>query len=136
MDYETNILARTLYGEANTEGLSGIEAIASVIMNRIRYAQNDQLKGLGQTIPDVCRKPFQFSCWKTAEQSHKLMTADLSKDTIFAICCRVATRAMKGLLPDIVNGATHYHSLDDHPRWASALVPCAQIGHRLFYTCL
>ncbi len=136
MDYETNILARTLYGEAHDEGLPGIEAVASVIMNRIRYTRSGQTAGLGTTISEVCRKPFQFSCWKTAEATRQLMTADLSSDAVFAICRRVATRAVKGLLPDTVKGATHYHSLDTNPRWASALIPCAQIGNRLFYTCL
>ena len=32
---ETDILARTLYGEARGEGLIGLEAVACVILNRV-----------------------------------------------------------------------------------------------------
>ncbi len=30
-------------------------------------------------------------------------------------------------------GATHYHSVDVHPRWAAGKTPHARIGRHLFY---
>ncbi len=124
MDYETELLARTLYAEAADDGLKGIEAVASVIMNRVRYARRNPPFWWGDTVTAVCLKPGQFQ-----------KTDTLPDDAVGDICRRVATRAVKGLLPDIVKGATRYHALDKNPGWASALVPCAQIGNNLFYAC-
>ena len=36
---ELEIFAKTLFGEARGEKLSGIEAVANVIMNRVKHAQ-------------------------------------------------------------------------------------------------
>ena len=36
---DAEILARTLYGEARGEDLAGIEAVASVILNRVAFAR-------------------------------------------------------------------------------------------------
>lgn len=35
---ETDILARTIYGEARGESISGMEAVASVVLNRVAFA--------------------------------------------------------------------------------------------------
>lgn len=39
MNRDTDILARTIYGEARGESISGQEAIASVILNRVAFAK-------------------------------------------------------------------------------------------------
>ena len=36
---ELEIFAKTLFGEARGEKLSGIEAVANVILNRVKHAQ-------------------------------------------------------------------------------------------------
>lgn len=36
---ETDILARTIYGEARGESISGMEAVASVVLNRVAFAK-------------------------------------------------------------------------------------------------
>ena len=136
MDTETDILARTLYGEARGEDLKGIEAVAAVILNRVRYAAAGGPRWWGRTVREVCLKPAQFSCWNAADPNRAKLTGDLADDPAFAICRRVAVRAIKGILPDPTHGATHYHALSVNPRWASALIPTAQIGNHLFYTCL
>ena len=39
MSDDVEILARTIYGEARGESLSGQEAIASVVLNRLAFAK-------------------------------------------------------------------------------------------------
>jgi len=131
MDTDTEIMAKTIYGEARGEGISGMEAIANVIMNRVKKPC-----WWGKNIQDVCLKPMQFSCWNTNDPNRSKLSKDLSDDPVFDVCKRIAVRAIRGLLPDRTKGSTHYHTLSVHPRWASALVPNVQIGHHLFYTCL
>ena len=130
MDQDVEILAKTIYGEARGEGLSGMEAVANVVMNRLR-----KKCWWGRTISEVCLKPKQFSCWNTGDPNAILLTRDLTADSLFQVCCRIAKRAMKGLLPDITKGSTHYHALSVNPAWANKLVPNIQIGRHLFYTC-
>ncbi len=136
MNEETEILAKTLYGEARSEGLSGIEAVANVVMNRVRHAQKAGGFWWGRSIKEVCLKPFQFSCWNPKDPNYSILNKDLSNDSLFDVCCRVAVRAIKGLLQDNTKGATHYHTLNVNPSWASKLTPCAQIGQHLFYDCV
>ena len=136
MDKDTEIMARTLYGEARGEGLNGIEAVANVIINRVKYAHTTGPFWWGKTIKEVCLKPYQFSCWNPNDSNLAKITGDLSSDPVFEVCKRIAVRAIKGLLPDRTKGATHYHTLSVNPGWATALVPNVQIGNHLFYTCL
>ena len=130
MDTETEILAKTLYGEARGEGISGLEAVANVILNRVKHPC-----WWGKNIREVCLKPMQFSCWNIDDPNRKKLMADLSDDPIFDVCRRIAVRAIRGLLKDTTKGSTHYHALKSHPKWANALVPNAQIGNHIFYTC-
>ncbi len=136
MDKETEILAKTIYGEARGENLSGMEAVACVILNRVKRAQTTGPFWWGKPVSDVCLKPRQFSCWNPDDVNQARLSGDLTADNIFRICRRVAVRALRGLLCDKTKGSTHYHTLDTHPAWASALVPNAQIGNHLFYTCV
>ena len=130
MDSDTEILAKTIYGEARGEGLNGMEAVANVIINRAKRP-----RWWGKTVREVCLKPQQFSCWNADDPNRVKLDSDLSAEPIFDVCRRIAVRALKGLLPDKTKGATHYHAVSVHPRWAAALVPNAQIGRHLFYTC-
>lgn len=133
MDEDVKILAKTIYGEARGEGISGMEAVANVIMNRVKYAQKLGSYWWGTTIKGVCLKPFQFSCWNMQDPNQEVLQRNLSGDLIFGICERIAIRAIKGLLIDNTKGATHYHTKSIHPKWAHAAVPCAEIGNHLFY---
>lgn len=123
-----DILARTLYGEARGESVRGKEAVACVIMNRTRRAS-----WWGKTVAEVCRHPWQFSCWNEADPNRaKIMRVDDS-DRVFRICVRIARRAIAGVLDDPTKGATHYHTRTILPNWARALSPSAEIGNHLFY---
>lgn len=130
---ELEIFAKTLFGEARGEKLPGINAVANVILNRVKYAQKIGSYWWGKTIEEVCLKPFQFSCWNKNDPNHALLMQDLSQNKVYQLCERVARRAITGFLVDNTKGATHYHSSSVNPFWARCAVPCAEIGNHLFY---
>ena len=52
-----DILARTLWGEARGETLSGKEAVACVILNRLKKTNAKGLFWWGNTLEEICLKP-------------------------------------------------------------------------------
>ncbi|MBL6934012.1 MAG: cell wall hydrolase [Alphaproteobacteria bacterium] len=136
-DDAVDVLARTIYGEARGEGLRGMEAVACVVMNRVRHAQNRRAIGArhwwGDHVAAVCRKPFQFSCWNTNDPNRDKLFSVSAEDALFAICRRVARRAVASVLDDVTRGATHYHAKGVFPLWARGRAPSADIGNHLFY---
>ncbi|WP_417625332.1 cell wall hydrolase [Paremcibacter congregatus] len=130
---ETEILARTLYGEARGEELAGIEAVASVILNRVAFARKRGRYWWGSDVKGVCLKPAQFSCWNANDPNRKKLLALSPRDPAYRLCKRIAHRAVAGDLCDQTDGATHYHTVAVDPYWARGHVPVAEIGNHLFY---
>lgn len=129
-----DVLARTLWGEARGETVRGIEAVAAVVVNRVRAARAPGgPRWWGVDIVSVCRAPFQFSCWNKNDPNRAKLLAVTEADPVFAICRRIAARAVSGALPDPTGGATHYHARSILPRWAEGKPACAEIGRHLFY---
>lgn len=126
-------LARTLWGEARGEPVRGIEAVAAVIVNRVRLARARGGFWWGDSVVAVCRKPYQFSCWNADDPNRPKLLAVKETDPVFAICLRIARRAVSGAPPDPTDGCTHYHARSVHPAWARGLAPKAEIGTHLFY---
>lgn len=129
---EIDIFARTLYGEARGEGLPGIEAVASVILNRVQLSRVCPV-WWGKTVIEVCLKPLQFSCWNPDDKNFQKIMKVTEDDEVFCLCKRTAIRALNGFLKDATNGATHYHNKNVNPAWARALVPTYECGNHLFY---
>ncbi len=133
-------LARTLYGEARGEfdadgrGDVPVEAVANVILNR----RAKKFRGKA-TVAGVCRDPLQFSCWNGNDANRsKIMKLAKGANAVFDRCMNVATRAVKGDLPDHTRGALHYHATSiAKPRWVvkspNAKVTL-KIGRHIFYT--
>lgn len=132
-EMQTDILARTLWGEARGEGDSGLEAVACVILNRVKIAQERGGFWWGNNIIQVCQKPYQFSCWNRSDPSYKKLQAVTDKDLYFATSLRIARRAIAGLLADTTLGATHYHANYVSPYWAKNETPLISIGNHIFY---
>lgn len=133
MNRETDILARTIYGEARGESISGQEAIASVVLNRVDFAKRKGRYWWGSNIVDVCLSPKQFSCWNPKDPNRSLLEKADESDIAFCICKRIALRAVSGLLEDKTGRATHYHTRNLRPRWSLGKIPCAEIGGHVFY---
>jgi spore germination cell wall hydrolase CwlJ-like protein len=127
---DTETLARTLWGESRGEGDLGIHAVANVVMNRV-----DAKKWWGLTPYEVCRKPWQFSCWNENDPNRAKLLAVTDADPIYAKCLQIAQKAVNHALPDITDKATHYFDkrMPSVPKWAEDAEPCAIIGHHVFY---
>ncbi|HTH15551.1 MAG TPA: cell wall hydrolase [Magnetospirillum sp.] len=123
-----DILARTLWGEARGEPVRGIEAVAAVVMNRVRHGG-----WWGDTVETVCKKPMQFSCWNPDDPNRAKLERVDDSDRVFRICVRTAWRAIAGALDDPTNGATHYHVRGLYPLWARGRTPTTEIGNHVFY---
>lgn len=132
-ELEIDVLARTLWGEARGEGTEGMQAVASVILNRVFVARARGKYWWGNDIISICQKPYQFSCWNRSDPNfQKLQSVDKS-DLYFATAQRIARRAVYDCLEDTTNGATHYHAKQVNPYWTRGERACAIVGNHIFY---
>ena len=132
---DTALFALCLYGEARGEPAEGRQAVAGVIMNRVRAGG-----WYGSTVRDVILKPRQFSCFNAGDPNRTRLAAiasswieSLKKDQDLQECHRMAKAAIGGDLPDIVNGATHYKAVKCRASWTSSMIKVAVIGRHEFY---
>jgi hypothetical protein len=146
----TEILARTLYVEAGPHPVRAIEALAALAVNRARAAMPRPARRPGaapfapggharlpepaaREVAATCRDPFLFPAWNPRHPDHVLLARPPQADPAFAICRRIAARALAGSLADPTGGATHWHPADQLPPWAVAQDPSAEIGGLIFY---
>lgn len=131
---DIDILARTIYGEARGEKIGGMEAVASVILNRVKRAEKRNGRyWWGNTVRDVCLKKWQFSCWNENDPNRQKILSVSTKNRAFQICHRIARRALAGTLKDPTDGATHYHAGGIFPPWARGRMYTAEFGNHQFY---
>lgn len=137
LQIRSDVLARTVWGEARGEGVQGMQAVANVVMNRVAVAAGFKSKGggfwWGNDVIAVCQKPYQFSCWNKDDPNFAKVQGVDGSDLNFATAMRMAARAVAGVLDDITNGATHYHAVGILPGWAKGQKPVAVIGRHVFY---
>lgn len=127
---QTEILARTLWGEARNQGLDGMAGVASVVLNRVK------LKAWwGTTIIEVCRKPWQFSCWNANDPNLPKLQIVTLADPFFQDAAMIAEDATLGKLRDRTGGATSYYApaACPEPKWAKGLTPTVTIRDHVFY---
>ena len=132
-DICVDVLARTIWGEARNQGAEGMQAVANVVINRVEHAQKKGSFWWGNNIIQVCQKPYQFSCWNKGDPNFRKLQSVDENDLYFASAVRMARRAIIDVLPDVTNGATHYHTKEILPYWAKGKTPCAEIGAHIFY---
>ena len=125
---DTEVLARTLWGEARNQGYDGMEAVACVIRNR---AENPGW--WGKTLRGVCLAPKQFSCWNGDDPQFASMHADAMAGPSIDTARRIASYIAG--IPDRVNGADHYctEAVVSKTKWARGRTPVAQFGTHLFF---
>jgi Cell Wall Hydrolase len=120
-------LAMAISYEAGFEPVNGQEAVAQVILNRVRSpAYPDTVCGVvwqGAERRTGCQ--FTFTCDGSLRRPRTpaAMTAARS----------VAVRVLAGETPDHVRGATHYHASYVSPYWAPSLTRVRQIATHIFY---
>jgi N-acetylmuramoyl-L-alanine amidase len=127
---DVDVLARTLWGEARGEGWSGMQAVANVVLNRVRIGG-----WYGAGVQGVCLKRWQFTCWEPAPLGNRERMLSVGPDNAaFSMALEVAAAAVSGTLPDITNGATHYHNATVNPSWAANATVSAVVGAHTFYS--
>lgn len=130
---DVDVLARTLYGEARGDRVRAKEAIAAVVMNRVRRSKERGGYWWGGSVAEVCLRPWQFPCWNPGSPVRDRIEALDAGNATFRSCLRIARRAVRGALKDPTAGATHYHHAHANPHWARGRSPVAEIGGRAFY---
>lgn len=132
---DVDTMVRTLSGECRNEPLIGQIAVAWVIRNR---TEDPGLDWWGDTIGQVCRRPYQFSCWLDAEwnASNKAhMIALKATDPEYRHLEHVCQSVLNGTEPDPSMGATHYKVVGTPASWDRAAVgrQTVVIGQHAFY---
>lgn len=132
---ELELMTLCIYGEARNQGLDGMLAVASVILNRSKKPS-----WWGHDIKSVILKPWQFSCLNENDPNRKTLeniAADfqdsLKRLNILRHCYWIARGLLEGFLSSNVGGATHYHTRQVKPDWKEKLQKIAQIGDHIFY---
>ncbi len=120
-------LTQGVYYEAALESTEGQEAVAQVILNRVRdpnYANS------------VCGVVFEGAERTTGCQFSFTCDGALAQAPVGWAWNRarlVAERALSGHVATEVGTATHYHADYVHPWWAPTLGKITQIGAHIFY---
>lgn len=126
----TDLAVATIVAEAGGEGYDGMLAVAEVIRNRMlsRYASDGTVEG-------TILRPFQFSCWNTAEEGARLRMWRLKREEPVVV---EAERAWKASWRGTTrtHGAVLYYNpqLVAHPPgWVARAVPTVTIGKHAFF---
>jgi N-acetylmuramoyl-L-alanine amidase len=132
---DQNIMALTIDLEAANQGLDGMAAVGSVILNRVHKPG-----WWGRRINEVCLANKQFSCYN--EGSKSLIKAILiaknfeehrKKDPALSAAWFIAWGLIQGYLASNVGAATHYHTKNVDPPWDDKMKLIATIGDHIFY---
>lgn len=128
---DVDVLARTIFGEARGEKRAGMEAVAWVILNRARRG-SPRFPG---TIAEVCKSPYQFTCWGKNDPNARLCAAVDESNPSYLLALNVATAVLGGMVPDPVGGADHYHvtKMPNPPAWANKMRLVKRIGAHSFF---
>lgn len=120
-------LAEAVYYEAAREPEVGQEAVAQVVLNRLRHPAYPK---------SVCGVVYQGSARATGCQFTFTCDGSLRYKPMAALWSRakvVAERALNGYVDKTVGSATHYHAQYVAPYWAPTLVKMTQVGQHIFY---
>lgn len=125
---EIDLLARTAWGEARSEGAQGMQAVINVVINRAGSG-----RWFGGAITEVITKDYQFSAWNKNDPNRAAMLAVDTSDPAFVIALALAKQAVLGTLPDVTGGATHYKTRQASAMWADERKLVREIGNHQFY---
>jgi spore germination cell wall hydrolase CwlJ-like protein len=120
-------LTAAIYYEAANEPTAGQEAVAQVILNRMRHPAYPK---------SVCGVVYQGSERRTGCQFTFTCDGSLSRRPSASGWARagaVAKRALSGHVADEVSSATHYHTRWISPYWSPSLIRLGEVGAHVFY---
>jgi spore germination cell wall hydrolase CwlJ-like protein len=119
---EQTCMTQALYYEARGEGQRGQEAVAEVILRRMKSGNRPS------TVCGVVREPHQFSFVTDGSMSRRLdrQAWDAAHD--------LAVRILSGkIVTSLTKRATYYHQVDVTPAWSKIFVRTAIVGNHVFY---
>ncbi|MCF4997938.1 cell wall hydrolase [Pseudomonas syringae] len=126
LDDPITCLARSIYWEAKGKDTPEMEAVASVVMNRLGH------EGFPDTVCGVVKdgsetKSCQFSWWCDGRPDQ------VKEDAEYALAKEIAGKALNRQLKDRTRGALYFHDRNVHPAWAKKYTRTAETGKFLFY---
>jgi len=132
-----NIIARTLYAEARSDGVEyGFKPVASVIYNRANGKKEDFAK--------ACLKKWQFSCWNGLPDAEKSPdgfkikippSVNKSKTNLklWQSCLEIAAEMLAGSFKPVTNANSYYAtSMKNPPSWGKELTDVIDLGGHKF----
>jgi spore germination cell wall hydrolase CwlJ-like protein len=120
-------MTQAVYFEAGFEPLEGQQAVAQVIINRMRHPDFPKtVCGVvyqGSQTPIFCQ--FTFTC--DGSLLRRPNTAAWAQSS------RVAAAALNGFVSRDIGASTFYHADYVFPRWGLTMVKVVQLGAHIFY---
>lgn len=133
---EFECLAKNIYFEAAVESTAGKLAVANVTRNRVmdeKYpntycgvVKQGKLNWKGNPIRHRCQ--FSWHCDGKPDIPYKGKQWQISKRIAFYVLTDY-----NNSVPDITDGATHYHATYVNPWWSGHLRKVVRIGTHIFY---
>ena len=126
LDDAITCLARSIYWEAKGKAFADMEAVASVVMNRLGK------EGFPDTVCKVVKqgseqKNCQFSWWCDGRSDQVV------EDDQYMIAKEIARKALNQQLPDRTHGALYFHDRNVRPGWAGKYIKTTETGKFIFY---
>lgn len=122
---DLDCMTDAVYFEARGESKRGQQAVATVVMNRVRnpHFPKTVCGVVFQRAAGGCQ--FSFACDGSMRHGREQNAWDEAR--------RVAARALSGYLLRDVGSATHFHTVDVSPDWGPQMLKVAQVGLHIFY---
>lgn len=120
-------LAQAVYYEAAHEPRRGQEAVAQVVLNRVRDPNYPST---------VCGVVFQGAQLQTGCQFSFTCDGSMARGAggpIWRTAEEIAGRALSGYVAEWVGTASHYHADYVYPYWAPTLIKLETVGRHIFY---
>jgi hypothetical protein len=127
-DRALDCLTAAVYYEAASEPRAGQEAVAQVVLNRLRHPSFPKsvcgvvYDGVGTA--STCQ--FTFACDGSTSRQPVARLWETARE--------VAAAALSGHVASQIGAATHYHAVYVSPYWRASLVQVGRIGNHLFYS--
>jgi spore germination cell wall hydrolase CwlJ-like protein len=122
-------LAQAVYYEAGNEPLTGQQAVAQVVLNRVRDPNFPA---------SVCGVVFQGFKRSTGCQFSFVCDGSIFRrppgEEQWESAKAVASAALNGYVEPTVGAATHYHADYVRPWWRRSMTKVTQVGQHIFYT--
>ncbi|OLF52911.1 cell wall hydrolase [Pseudomonas chlororaphis] len=126
LDDAITCLARSIYWEAKGGASADMEAVASVVLNRVGHP------GFPDTVCGVVKQgsqqhACQFSWWCDGRADQ------VQEEEPYAAAKEIARKALNQQLADRSHGALYFHDRHVSPDWAREYRKTAETGKFLFY---